>query len=63
MKASYERDLTQGSLARNIWGLSWPITISQMLFMLPSVYDAVWLGGWALVHRRPPGSPCQYGSQ
>lgn len=44
MKPNHQRDITQGSLARDIWGLSWPITISQMLFMLPSVYDAVWLG-------------------
>jgi len=39
-----QRNITQGSLARNIWGLTWPITISQMFFMLPSVYDAIWLG-------------------
>jgi len=44
MKPNHQRDITQGSLARDIWGLTWPITISQMLFMLPSVYDAVWLG-------------------
>lgn len=43
-KPSYQRDITQGSLARNIWGLTWPITISQMLFMLPGIYDAIWLG-------------------
>ena len=39
-----QRNITQGSLARNIWGLTWPITISQMFFMLPSIYDAIWLG-------------------
>jgi len=44
MKPGYEYDITQGSLARNIWNLTWPITISQMLFMLPGVYDAIWLG-------------------
>jgi Na+-driven multidrug efflux pump len=44
MKPSYQRDITQGSLSRNIWDLSWPITISQMLFMLPNVCDAIWLG-------------------
>ena len=44
MKPRYQRDITQGSLARNIWDLTWPITISQTLFMLPSVYDAIWLG-------------------
>lgn len=37
-------DITQGSLGRNIWHLAWPITMSQFLFMLPGLYDAVWLG-------------------
>ena len=38
------RDLTQGSLLRNIGYLAGPILISQLLFMAPSLYDAVWLG-------------------
>jgi len=38
------RDLTQGSLPQHLWQLSWPITISQALFMIPSLYDAIWLG-------------------
>jgi putative MATE family efflux protein len=44
MKPSDQRDLTQGSLAHSIWHLAWPSTISLMLFMLPGLYDAVWLG-------------------
>jgi putative MATE family efflux protein len=44
MIPSPSRDVTQGSLTRSILGLTWPITISQMLFMLPGVYDAIWLG-------------------
>jgi putative MATE family efflux protein len=44
MISSPSRDVTQGSLTRNIAGLAWPITLSQMLFMLPGVYDAIWLG-------------------
>ena len=44
MKPHYQRDITQGSLARNIWSLTWPSAISQMLFMFPGVYDAIWLG-------------------
>jgi len=44
MKPSYQRDITQGSLARNIWDLTWPIIISQTLFMFPGLYDATWLG-------------------
>ena len=37
-------DITHGSLHRSLWRLTWPITISQALFMLPGIYDAVWLG-------------------
>jgi putative MATE family efflux protein len=44
MQSSYQFDITQGSLSRGMWRLTWPMTISQALFMLPSVYDAVWLG-------------------
>ena len=43
-KPSDRRDLTQGSLLRNIGYLAGPILISQLLFMAPSLYDAVWLG-------------------
>ena len=44
MNLNHQRDISQGSLARNIWGLAWPITVSQALFLLPGVYDALWLG-------------------
>ncbi len=44
MKSSPQHDVTQGNLARNIWHLARPITISQMLFMLPNLYDTIWLG-------------------
>ncbi|UCC64466.1 MAG: MATE family efflux transporter [Anaerolineae bacterium] len=37
-------DITRGSLVGNIWQLAWPITLSQLLFMAPDLYDAVWLG-------------------
>jgi len=44
MRPKAQHDVTQGSLARNIWHLARPITISQMLFMLPNLYDTIWLG-------------------
>jgi putative MATE family efflux protein len=44
MKLDHQRDITQGSLARNIWDLTWPITISQMFFLFPNIYDTIWLG-------------------
>jgi len=37
-------DLTQGSLRDNILRLTWPNLASQLLFMIPSLYDAFWLG-------------------
>jgi putative MATE family efflux protein len=43
-KQPSRRDITQGSLARNIGYLAWPILISQLLFMAPGLYDAIWLG-------------------
>jgi len=44
VKPSRHRDITQGSLGGHIWDLTWPTTISLALFMLPGVYDAIWLG-------------------
>ncbi|MEE8391059.1 MAG: MATE family efflux transporter [Anaerolineae bacterium] len=44
MKPNRQHDITQGGLARNIWSLAWPATISQAFFILPNLYDAVWLG-------------------
>ncbi len=37
-------DLTQGNLRDNIARLTWPNLMSQLLFMAPTLYDAVWLG-------------------
>jgi Na+-driven multidrug efflux pump len=37
-------DLTRGSLARNIWYLAWPILLTQLVFIVPGLYDAIWLG-------------------
>jgi putative MATE family efflux protein len=37
-------DVTRGSLVHNIWHLARLVTLSQFLFMLPGLYDAVWLG-------------------
>ncbi len=37
-------DVTQGDLGGNVWHLAWPILLSQLVFMAPGLYDAVWLG-------------------
>jgi putative MATE family efflux protein len=44
MSAYTHRDVTQGNPAYHLLRLSWPILISQTLFALPNLYDAIWLG-------------------
>ena len=39
-----KKDLTQGSIATNLWSLSWPMTISTMVMMIGPVIDMVWIG-------------------
>jgi putative MATE family efflux protein len=43
-KPANQHDITRGSLVHNIWHLARLVILSQFLFMLPGVYDAVWLG-------------------
>jgi putative MATE family efflux protein len=38
------RDLTRGSIAHNLWSLSWPMTVSTMVMMIGPVIDMVWIG-------------------
>jgi len=42
--SSSQTDYTSGSMRRNLWDLSWPMTFSMLLFALPSLLDGVWLG-------------------
>ncbi|MCP4531302.1 MAG: hypothetical protein GY831_08740, partial [Delftia sp.] len=44
MKSNQPQDITQGSLPRNVWSLAWPAAIGQLFFILPNLYDALWLG-------------------
>jgi len=37
-------DYTSGSIVHNLWNLSWPITLSMLLFTFPNTFDGVWLG-------------------
>ena len=37
-------NITQGRLRDNIWQLSWPLMVSQLLSFFPNLYDAYWLG-------------------
>ena len=41
---AYNRDLTKGSIAGNLWSLTWPMTISTVIMMLGPIIDMVWVG-------------------
>ena len=42
--ASSQHTITEGPLGRTVWGLAWPVVLSQLLLFFPNLYDAVWLG-------------------
>ena len=42
--AALERDYTQGSIAGNLWALTWPTTVSNTIFMLGPMIDMIWVG-------------------
>jgi putative MATE family efflux protein len=44
IEANVEQSITQGSLRRSVWRLSWPIALSSALQFFPGIYDAYWLG-------------------
>jgi len=39
-----KRDWTKGSIAGNLWSLSWPMTISSAVMMIGPTIDMVWIG-------------------
>lgn len=43
-RASYDRDLTQGSILGNLWSLAWPTTVSGSVAMLGPTIDMIWVG-------------------
>lgn len=38
------RDWTQGSIIRNLWSLSWPMSISSVLLNIGPTIDMIWVG-------------------
>jgi len=38
------RDLTKGSITKNLWRLTWPSTISNTITMLGPTIDMIWVG-------------------
>ncbi len=39
-----DRDLTKGSITKNLWTLTWPSTISTTITMLGPTIDMIWVG-------------------
>lgn len=40
----YTRDLTTGSIPKNLWGLAWPQVVESVLNVLDQLADLVWAG-------------------
>ncbi len=43
-EAAARRDWTEGSIARNLWSLSWPMLITNTLTALGPIIDMIWIG-------------------
>jgi len=43
-RTTFNRDLTQGSIIRNLWVLSWPILIGDSLNLIGPTIDMIWVG-------------------
>ncbi len=43
-RTALNRDWTKGSIAGNLWSLSWPIIISQSLNQMGPIIDMIWVG-------------------
>ena len=43
-RASVDRDLTTGSIAKNLWFLAWPQMVSGSLTTLDTILDLIWAG-------------------
>jgi putative MATE family efflux protein len=41
---SMDRDLTKGSITKNLWALTWPSIISNTITMLGPTIDLIWVG-------------------
>src|SRR3990170_3526045 len=39
-----DRDWTKGSILGNLWGLSWPMIVTQVITTLGPTIDMIWLG-------------------
>jgi putative MATE family efflux protein len=43
-KPSFQRDLTQGSIVKNLLQLSWPMIVMEATYMVSQIWDMYWVG-------------------
>ena len=43
-KAVFAKDWTKGSITHNLWSLSWPLIVTESLYMIGISIDMVWVG-------------------
>ncbi|HSW58731.1 MAG TPA: MATE family efflux transporter [Dehalococcoidales bacterium] len=43
-KLSGGKDWTQGPILRNLWLLSWPMMVTEAMYMISQLFDMVWVG-------------------
>ena len=42
--ARFDKDWTKGSILGNLWGLSWPMIVTQAVTTLGPTFDMIWVG-------------------
>jgi putative MATE family efflux protein len=55
-----ERDLTSGSIPKNLWGMAWPQATEGVLRVVDQILDLVWAGVLGTVHIAGIGVAQQY---
>jgi putative MATE family efflux protein len=56
----YFRDLTEGSIPRNLWGIAWPQSVESVLRIIDQILDLVWAGFLGTPHIAGIGVAQQY---
>jgi putative MATE family efflux protein len=54
------RDLTTGSIPRNLWGMAWPQSVDGVLRVVDQLLDLIWAGFLGTVHIAGIGVAQQY---
>ena len=41
---AFDRDWTKGNIFRNLWGLAWPMIITDSFWAMGMTIDMIWVG-------------------